>query len=273
MRIIGTEDMDDISGTDDKDVIKGRDGDDTIRGGEGDDRILGQAGFDNIYGEDDNDSLFGGTQNDNVYGGNGNDLLFGDDGDSARNDFGSDNLRGGRGADILVQGDGNDAMSGGGGSDTFAFRFSDPMIALAAGTGRSFTAIRDFSTRKDTLTFDVAGVGQDNAGANFVDGGGEDGTPGGSASSFFRGDASGANGEAVVVITDQGFATGTDAALAIDNEQAGDLIVYFNTTVNVASLLVVDGPDVVHSIARFTDIDSLNEFQDTRFTADDFQFV
>ena len=37
----------------------------------------------------------------------------------------------------------------------------------------------------------------------------------------------------------------------------GDFVIYFNTTVNVGSLLFVDALDAAHSIARFANIDSL----------------
>ncbi len=51
------------------------------------------------------------------------------------------------------------------------------------------------------------------------------------------------------------------------------MIVYFNSTVGVASLLVVDGPDAAHSIARFTNINSLAELKDAGFSSADFIFV
>ena len=51
------------------------------------------------------------------------------------------------------------------------------MVALAVGTGRSFTNLTDFDPDEDRFVFDVAGLGKDATGANFVDGG--NGTVGG----------------------------------------------------------------------------------------------
>ena len=113
------------------------------------------------------------------------------------------------------------------------------MIALAVGTGRSFTNLTDFDPDEDRFVFDVAGLGTDAAGANFVDGG--DGTVGGRAASFFKGDTETRNGESVMILTDKGFATGAQAVLEANNEAMGDFVIYFNTTVNVGSLLFVDG--------------------------------
>lgn len=274
-RITGTRDDDLLDGTSDRDVIIGGRGDDTLRGGAGDDFLRGDQGFDNLNGGSGNDRLFGGAQNDNLQGGGGNDYLSGDNGRSTAKgtDLGSDRLDGGDGNDVLAQGDGNDTLTGGDGMDTFAFRFNDPMVALAAGTGRAFATITDFNVNQDRLTFDAAGVGNDLPDANFVDGGAGDGTPGGVADSFYKGGAAGSNGESVVVLDEEGFATGADAVLAAQGEQAGDLILYFNTTVGVASLLYVDSPDMAHSIARFTDTNSVEELQNTNFQANDFFFV
>ena len=61
------------------------------------------------------------------------------------------------------------------------------MVGLAFGTGRAFATLTDFDSDDDTLVFDVAGLGKDAEGANFVDGG--DGTVGGAAGSFYRGGA------------------------------------------------------------------------------------
>jgi hypothetical protein len=60
---------------------------------------------------------------------------------------------------------------------------------------------------------------------------------------------------------------------AAQGEAAGDFVVYFNTTVNAASLLVVTAPDQATSIARFTDIVSLADFQAAGFGAGDFLFA
>lgn len=273
--IVGTGRRDNLDGTNSGDTIRGLAGDDILSGDQGRDDIFGDSGFDSLFGNKGNDRLFGGSQNDNLFGGNGDDYLSGDNGDTTTkgSDLGTDHLVGGDGNDTLAQGDGNDTLTGNNGADTFAFKFQDPMVALAAGTGRAFASITDFDPEHDTLTFDVPGLGSDAVGANFIDGGDEDGTPGGSASSFFKGAAAGSNGEAVMILTDQRFATGADAVAAAQNEEAGDLIIYFNKTVGVASLLYVDGPDSAHSIARFTDINSLQELQNTDFTASDFFFV
>jgi hypothetical protein len=138
-------------------------------------------------------------------------------------------------------------------------------------TGRSFTTITDFDAGDDRFVFDVAGLGRDATGANFIDGG--DGTVGGRASSFFKGDTEDSNGEAVMVLTDKGFATGAQAVLEANNEATGDFIIYFNTTVNVGSLLFVDALDTAHSIARFANIDSLADLQAADFDAGDFLFA
>ena len=133
-------------------------------------------------------------------------------------DLAADQLNGGAGNDQLWIGDGNDSATSGSGMDTFGFRFSNPMTPLAAGTGAAFASITDFAAASDTLAFDMAGLGSDAAGANFADGSG--GVAGGSASSFYSGAASGSNGERVVVLTDQGFASG---ALAVQAAQDAGL--------------------------------------------------
>lgn len=277
-RIVGSEDDDFLDNDDDDnsgaDRIKAGDGDDIAFGGEGDDSLRGEAGFDVLFGEDGDDRAFGGTQSDFVFGGDGADLLFGDDGfDAAKGvDLAADRLKGGRGADILVQGDGNDTMTGGAGGDEFYFRWNDPLTALAAGTGAAFTSITDFNAKKDVLTFDAVGLGEDQPGANFVNGSGDTAVPGQPAT-FFSGATAASNGEAVMVLTDQAFATGAAAVAAAQNEAAGDFVLYFNSTVGVASLLYVTGPDAARSIARFTDIDSLAELGSEGFAADDFLFV
>lgn len=264
-----------IEGSEGRDKINALSGDDWVDAGEGNDNVKGGAGFDVLYGQGGNDRIFGGDDIDFVYGGRGDDTLFGDNGfgTAKGSDLSSDVLQGDQGRDLLVLGDGNDVASGGKAADTFHFRWSDPSVELAAGTGRAFTKITDFDAKRDGFQFDVAGVGRDSAGANFVDGGAGDGTTGGQASSFFSGAADVANGEAVVVITDQSFATGLDAVAAIDGEAAGDLVLYYNSTVNTASLLYVDGEDAAHSIARLTNIDSAQDLQAAGFGANDFEFV
>lgn len=250
----------------------GTDGDDRLAGGRGDDMIGGGAGFDVIDGRKGDDSLFGGTQNDLLTGGDGNDVLHGDSGlGTGRGDLGADRLSGGRGDDVLWVGEGLDALNGGDGYDTFAFRFSNPQTPLAAGTGAAFAAIEDFDAAYDTLAFDVPGLGSDAAGANFAPG--SAGVAGGAAESFFSGAAAQSNGERVMVLTDQGFASGALAVQAAQGEAAGDFIVYFNTTVNAASLLVVSAPDQATSIARITNFDELADLQNAGLSAQDFVFI
>jgi Ca2+-binding RTX toxin-like protein len=264
---------DTLDGGDGKDDLHGGGGDDLVKGGKGDDSLCGDAGADALYGGDGDDSLEGGTGADILLGGAGNDVLYGDSGpETARGaDLAADQLNGGAGNDQLWIGDGNDSATSGAGMDTFGFRFSNPQTPLAAGTGAAFASITDFNAASDTLAFDVAGLGTDAAGANFADGSG--GVAGGAATSFYSGAASGSNGERVVVLTDQGFASGALAVQAAQGEDAGDFVLYFNTTVNTGSLLVVSAPDTATSIARFTDATNLEDFQAIGFSANDFVFV
>jgi len=268
-RITGSRADDRLIGGTGSDTIHGLAGDDLIRGGTGNDRLMGGEGSDFMRGGAGNDVLKGGTGSDILLGGAGNDFLYGS-ANQDRTDLAGNTLNGGAGNDLLCLRDGVNTATGGSGSDRFRFSFNDPMTALAAGTGPGFTAITDFSAARDTLAFDVAGIGHDAVGANFID---ATGGVGGAAPSFFQGAAADASGEAVMVITDQAFASGALVAPSIDGEQAGDFIVYFNTTVGVASLLTVRGVDMAASIARFTDIQSLEELANTGFTADDFLFV
>lgn len=275
-RIDGSLGNDSITGTGQDDVILADAGDDIASGGLGNDAVQGGAGFDVLFGDVGADNLTGGTQSDFIYGGNGGDLLFGDSGYGTANgtDLSVDRLDGGAGQDRLVQSDGNDVMTGGAGADQFLFRYNDPLTGAAAGTAPAFTSLTDFEAGEDQLRFDAAGVGTDrSADVNFLDGGAGDGTAGGRAATFFSGDAADSNGEAVVVLTGTGFASGVDAVAAAQGEAEGDLIVYFNTTVGVASLLYVTGTDTARSIARFTDITSVEALEAEGFTANDFVFI
>ena len=76
-----------------------------------------------------------------------------------------------------------------------------------------------------------------------------------------------------MVLTDQGFATGADAVEAAQGEARGDFVMYFNSSVGVASLLYVDAPDAAHSIARFSNLDSLADLKAAPLDAGDFLFV
>ncbi len=272
-KLTGGRGDDTLDGGDGNDELRGAGGDDLLMGGRGDDSLFGDAGADALYGGAGNDMLFGGAGADILLGGAGDDVLYGDAGpETARGaDLAGDQLNGGAGNDQLWIGDGLDSATGGGGMDTFGFRFSNPMTPLAAGTGAAFASITDFSAASDTLAFDVPGLGTDAAGANFADG--SSGMAGGAAASFYSGAASGSNGQRVVVLTDQSFASGALAVQAAQNEKAGDFVIYFNTTVNTGSLLVVSAPDTATSIARFTDTTTLEDFQAIGFQANDFIFV
>jgi Ca2+-binding RTX toxin-like protein len=268
--ITGTAGNDRLRGKAANDTINGLEGDDWLDGGSGDDQIFGGAGFDILMGMGGNDMLFGGAGGDVLFGGVGNDTLHGDNGfGQGRGDLNGDRLDGGVGDDLLVIGEGLDTVTGGAGNDSFLFKFNNPQTPLAAGTGPAFATIVDFDPDKDTLMFDAVGVGMDANGANFIDGSGGGGQP----LTFFSGAAAMTNGEAVMVLTDQAFASGLLAVQAAQGEDAGDLILYFNSTVGVASLLVVSAPNTIVSIARFTNITSVEELAAANFTADDFMFV
>jgi hypothetical protein len=270
--LTGARGEDTLEGGAGADMLSGLVGDDLLSGGAGTDMLLGGTGFDVLRGGAGADTLLGGTEGDNLQGGAGNDILYGDAGPSAgRGDLAADRLNGGAGDDQLWLGEGNDAATGGAGADIFGFRFADPQTPLAAGTGAAFATITDFSAATDTLLFDVPGLGTDAAGANVAPGSG--GVAGGAAESFFSGAAAASNGERVMVLTDQGFATGALAVQAAQGEAAGDFVLYFNTTVGVGSLLAVTAPDAATSIARFTDIASLEDFQAAGFGAGDFIFA
>jgi Ca2+-binding RTX toxin-like protein len=269
-RIKGSPRHDILRGSDGRDRIFGDDGDDILSGRDGADHLFGDAGFDLLRGGAGHDALFGGAGSDVLLGGRGDDTLHGDGGlGQGRGDLAGDRLEGGDGNDLLVLGEGLETATGGDGADRFLFRFNNPQTPLAAGTGAAFAAITDFSTATDTLLFDAAGVGTDAAGANFIDKSGGGGLP----DSFFAGDAALSAGQSVMVLTDQGFASGLLAAQAAQGEDSGDLILYFNTTVMTASLLVVSAPNAVVSIARFTDINSVEDLAAAGFSAADFLFV
>ena len=270
--ITGSDGDDAVIGLAGNDVIGARDGDDLVFAGAGDDLVYGENGFDTLDGGAGNDVLFGTGGNDTVLGGAGDDTLFGDDGNgTGRNDLGADRLDGGAGDDVLHVGDGNDTLTGGAGQDAFRFKFSNPQSAAAAGTAPAFASLTDFNAADDSLLFNVPGLGTDAAGSNFADGSG--GVNFGAAASFYSGATAGAAGERVVVLTDQAFVSGAAAVNAANGEEAGDFVLYFNSTVNAGSLLVVSAPNAATSIARFTGTDTLEEFAAIGFTANDFIFV
>jgi hypothetical protein len=271
--LIGAGGDDSISGGSGNDEIRSGDGDDLIFSGKGADLIFSGDDVDVIDGGSDNDTILGGRNNDIIRGGDGDDLLHGDGGLETQQgtDLSADIINGGLGDDILWTGDGLNVLTGGSGNDTFTFKFSAPVTPLAAGTGPAFTEITDFRNGDNRLAFDVPGLGKNSVGASFVDNG--DGTAGSATTSFFSGAAVDARGENVVVVTDQAFTSGAQVAPLVAGEQAGDFLIYFNSTVGVASLLHVSAPDTAASIARFTDIESLEDLQNTAFTANDFVFV
>lgn len=262
-----------LAGGQGMDDLHGGSGADSLEGNSGDDSVCGDAGADMLAGGSGNDTLSGDTGGDMLMGNSGNDMLMGDDGGTtaAGADLGGDTLDGGAGNDTLSGGDGIDSLTGGSGADSFMLKFVKPVAPPAAGattpTSPGFAAIGDFNAAEDTLVFDAMGVGEDAAGAGFT------AAAAGAAGSFHSGAAADADGESVVVITDQDFASAALAAAAVEGEEAGDLIVYYNTTVGVGSLLYVSAPDTVGSIARFTDVASLEDLQAKAFTADDFQFM
>jgi Ca2+-binding RTX toxin-like protein len=270
-RLIGSGANDTIRAGGGDDTVRGGAGDDEISGSGGNDALQGEAGNDRISGDNGNDTITGGTGIDQLYGGNGNDILAGDSGNrTGRGDLSADVLDGGAGNDTLLIGEGLDIVTGGSGADRFVFRFADPQSPAAAGTAPAFASITDFNAGEDSFLFDAVGLGNDAVGANFIDG---SGGLGGQVASFYSGDAAGSNGEGVMVLTDTAFASGALAVQAAQGEQAGDMIVYFNSTVNVASLLVVSAPDAAVSIARFTDVTSLEGLQSAGLSASDFLFA
>ncbi|TDH59255.1 calcium-binding protein [Dankookia rubra] len=270
--LTGAGGADTLAGGAGHDMARGGGGDDILRGGGGGDMLLGDAGFDLLDGGAGADSLFGGTQNDVLRGGAGDDELHGDAGPGVARgaDLGADRLDGGAGDDRLHVGDGLDVLTGGAGQDAFIFRYMAPVSPAAAGTAPAFASLTDFSAAEDRLVFDAAGLGEDAAGADFLDG---SGGAGGQVASFFSGAAADSAGEGVMVLTDQAFASGALAVQAAQGEQAGDMVIYFNSTVGVASLLVVSAPDTAASIARFTDITALDQLRTAGFTAGDFVFA
>ena len=158
-----------------------------------------------------NDQLFGGTQNDNLYGGDGNDILHGDSGRGTvkGTDFGSDNLNGGGGNDVAVP--------------ERRQRHRDPrqrpdtlLVQVAGSDDRARRRDRQVLHQPDRLQPQPGPLRLRRR------------RPrrrrqrrqlhrrrqrhrGGQAASFFKGAAAASNGESVMVLTDQAFATGADA--------------------------------------------------------------
>ena len=206
-------------------------------------------------------------------GGAGDDDLHGDAGLGVQRgaDLGADRLDGGAGDDQLHVGDGLDVLTGGAGQDGFIFKYMAPVSPRGGRHGarlrhpRRFTApprTRWSSTSPASARTRPAPTSWMAAVARAAQ-----------VASFFSGAAAASGGEGVMVLTDQAFASGALAVQAAQGEQAGDMVVYFNSTVGVASLLVVSAPDTAASIARFTDITSLDQLQTAGFTAGDFMFA
>ncbi|KGM34341.1 hypothetical protein P409_10815 [Inquilinus limosus MP06] len=277
-----------IRGDDGNDILTGNLGDDTVRGGSGEDHINGDQGNDTLYGDDGNDFIFGGQNIDHLYGGAGNDHLFGSEGNDAlhgglgddvlagdngrntpRTDVGegNDKLYGDSGNDTLISGDGRDYLTGGAGDDTFLFRFHDPKF----GSIQGFTTVTDFDAAHDKFAFDAKGIGTDGAGANFVNH--ASGGSGSAVDTFYSGAASGANGEHVVVVTDQSFASGSAAAQGISGEAAGDIIAYYDSKTGTANLAYVTSANHADVFAELSNVHSVDDLAALHLTASDFTFV
>ncbi|MBQ0819001.1 MULTISPECIES: hypothetical protein [Microvirga] len=176
----------------------------TILGTPGNDRLNGTANGDLIFADAGNDTVIGGG-GDELLGEEGNDILYGDIGpNEPRDHVASDHdlPDGGPGDDTLVAGDGSDEMRGGTGEDRFEFRYHDPKSGSPGGHDVRAIAI-DFNPKDNTFVFDAADFAViGGANGNFVN----NSDPSGTVSSFYSRAASKANGEHVVVITDQSFA-------------------------------------------------------------------
>ncbi|MBY5364778.1 calcium-binding protein [Rhizobium leguminosarum] len=281
MMIKGTDNSPFINGSDDNDTINGRKLNDWIKAGGGDDLILAHDGHDMIEAGPGDDIVWPGNGSDSIDAGDGNDLVY-SDATSASKPFderrviphsgeGDDHIDAGPGKDILVAGDGVDVLTGGEDGDAFMFRFHDPMV----GTTHCYTTVTDFDPEQDHFVLDAAGFGGDRDvfGANFINH--SRGFPGEFVDTFYRGEAGGAHGEHVVVITDRGFASGAAAANAIDHEAAGDIIVYHDEKTHGATLAYVDSANHAHAFAHaFANADNLEERLDlTSFTAANFGFI
>ncbi|MDQ0562281.1 Ca2+-binding RTX toxin-like protein [Rhizobium mesoamericanum] len=227
----------------------------------GDDHVIGGAGGDQIHGDD------------------GNDILSGDNGHDQPRIISHDDdyIDGGRGNDTIFVGDGRDSLAGGEGSDTFVFQFHNPTPGTPE-PGLYFgpipepvSTILDFNPAQDTFAFDAKGLGNDNSGANFINH--ADLRAGSTVDTFYEGKASGASGEHVVVITDQSFASGSDATSAISGESAGDIIVYHNADTRTVDLAYVTSPDHVNVFAHLWEVDSVSDLANMHLTPSDFIFV
>ncbi|APO70146.1 nodulation protein NodO (plasmid) [Rhizobium gallicum] len=270
-----------FKGSEEPDTLIGSDHDDLLWNYGGNDWIDGRAGTDRAFGGAGNDRVFGGPGNDQVYGEDGSDVLYGGNDRYQPRVAGQDNdyVRGGGGDDVLFIGDGRDWLRGDGGRDTFVFQFHDPtpgqhnpMPGLPKqGPDPDITTIADFDPEQDTFAFDAPGLYNDGVGANFINHASvQSGYP---VDTFYSGDASRANGEHVVVITDRSFADGSAAASAISGENAGDIIVYHNYKTHTADLAYVTSGNHVDVFAHLSAVDSVSNLASLHLSASDFAFV
>ncbi|WP_404295635.1 hypothetical protein ACD578_29865 (plasmid) [Microvirga sp. RSM25] len=130
----------------------------------------------------------------------------------------------------------------------------------------------DFDSAHDTFFFDAVGLGGDADGANFINHSSGK-TSHLAVDTFYSGAASGANGEHVTVITDRSFASASDAASAISDEHAGDIIVYLASSTGTANLAYVTSENHMDEFARLANVNSLAELRGLHLTAWDFMFV
>lgn len=268
-------------------IIEGGPRSETLLGTELDELIGGYQGNDWIDARGGNDEISAGEGSDQAIGGEGNDRIFGEDGwDHLSGDNGrykprivgedNDKLNGGPGEDVLYVGDGEDTLIGGADSDTFLFQFHNPMSGVDpryAGSKPDISTIVDFDRTEDKFAFDAVGLDNDGFGANFINNASvQSGSP---VSSFYSGAASGANGEHVVVITDEPFTSASAAASAISGEAPGDIIVYhYNDGINrMANLAYVTSENHAEEFVHLSGIHSLADLAGMGLTAPDFSFV
>ncbi|EPE93915.1 hypothetical protein [Rhizobium grahamii] len=207
--------------------------------------------------------------NDIIEGSNGNDIIGGPGGD-----HGDEGLSG-RPYDEDLDGEaGTFFVAGHEGSDTFVFHSHYPTGPIDWGANFEpipVLTIGDFNPAQDTFAFDAKGLGNDNSGANFINHG--DPQAGSTVDTFYEGNASGASGEHVVVITDQSFASGSDATSAISGERGGDIIVYHNADTRTVELAYVTSPDHVDVFAHLSEVGSVSDLANMHLTPSDFTFV
>ncbi|WP_245362190.1 calcium-binding protein [Rhizobium sp. NXC14] len=254
-------------GTESNDTINASNDDDMIFGKGGDDEIDARAGADRVFSGGGDDFVIGGVGNDRIHGEDGNDFLFGgrDEGHISGQD--DDFIDGGRGDDEILVGDGRDSLMGGEGSDAFIFKFHDPTPGTpepGSHVGEipaPVSTILDFNSAQDTFQF--------TSGFFNYDGNGEDAP----VETFYSGNASGASGQRIVVITDKSFASASDARGAISGGHDGDIIVYHNAKTDTADLAYVSSPEQVNVFAHLSEVHSVSDLANMHLAASDFMFV